>query len=224
MTIAQEQLARIDHVAAALVRAAAPVRFVRATSDAERAEIYALRYRTVVAEGWVDAAALPDGLERDVHDEHAVHLVGRDGDMLAATARLVFPAATELFPTEEAFDVRLDDRGGVVDLGRGIVAPAYRGRGHVVFFALLAAVWLEARAAGFTRVCGTTAPSMLPHYRQMGFHVDVLGPSRVWWGETRLPILMDGARASTTALEQLVTPPAISATPQAVGSRTITGI
>jgi N-acyl-L-homoserine lactone synthetase len=206
MSTVEEQLHRIDRVAGAVVRARAPVQFARATTDAERAEVYALRYRTVVAEGWVAPAALPDGVERDAHDERAVHLVGRDGDVLAATARLVFPSATALLPTEEAFGVRLDDCAGVVDLGRGIVAPAYRGRGHLIFFALLAAVWLEARTAGFTRVCGTTAPAMLPHYRQMGFHVEVLGASRVWWGEERIPVLMDGTRASATALEQLVKP------------------
>jgi predicted GNAT family N-acyltransferase len=202
----QQRLSRIDHVARALAQAAAPVRFALATSDSERAEIYALRYRTVVAEGWVAPDALPEGLERDVHDDRAVHLVGWDDGVLAATARIAFPSPGVLLPTEEAFELHVAPRGQVADLGRGIVAPQYRGRGHATFFALLAAAWLQVRAHGFARVCGTTAPSMLPHYRQMGFHLEVLGPSRVWWGEERIPILMDATRASAATLEELVKP------------------
>jgi predicted GNAT family N-acyltransferase len=196
-------LQHIDRVAESLVGMASPVRFACATSAAERTAVYQLRYRVAVEEGWIEPAALPDGLEKDSFDDEAIHLAGWDGDVLAATARLVLPHSGERLPTEDAFGITISPRGAVVDLGRGTVARAYRGRGHAVFFALLATAWLETRARGFTQLCGTTAPAMLPHYRAMGFHVDVLGAARVWWGAERLPIQMDGARCSAAVIDQL---------------------
>jgi GNAT superfamily N-acetyltransferase len=196
-------LERLDRVARELIARAAPVRFATATSDSDRRGLYALRYRTVVEEGWVQPEALPEGLESDVHDADAVHLIGWDGEVMAATVRLVIPGPDRLLPTEEAFELSVVPRGEVVDVGRGIVAPHYRGLGHATFFGLLAAAWLETRALGFRQVCATIAPSMLPHYRAMGFHVNVLGPSRFWWGQERLPIQLDGTRCSAAALEEL---------------------
>jgi len=196
-------LQTMDKVARLLVDRAAPVRFMVATAASHRTAVYRLRYDVVVEEGWVDPSALPEGLEHDAFDEEAVHLVGWDGDVIAATARLVLPRAGAALPTEAAFGLDIEPRGEIVDLGRGIVARPYRGRGHHLFFALLAMAWIETRARGFTRLCGTTAPSMLPHYSAMGFHVEILGESRRWWGDERLPIKMDGARCSAATLEQL---------------------
>ena len=198
-------LQTMDEVARALINRAAPIRFAVATSTPERTAVYRLRYDVVVEEGWVDPSALPEGLEHDAFDEEAIHLVGWDGEVIAATARLVPPRVGAALPTEDAFGLAIEPRGEVMDLGRGVVARRYRGRGHQIFFALLSMAWLETRARGFTRLCGTTAPSMLPHYSAMGFHVEVLGECRHWWGEERLPIKMDGARCSAATLEQLTT-------------------
>jgi N-acyl-L-homoserine lactone synthetase len=196
-------LQTMDTVARVLVDRAAPIRFTVATSASHRTAVYRLRYDVVVEERWVPASALPEGLEQDAFDDEAVHLVGWDGEVIAATARLVLPRVGAALPTEDAFGLAIEPRGEVVDLGRGIVARGYRGRGHHIFFALLSMAWLETRARGFTRLCGTTAPSMLPHYSAMGFHVEVLGEPRHWWGDERLPIKMDGARCSAATLEQL---------------------
>jgi predicted GNAT family N-acyltransferase len=203
---------RMGRVAHHLLAAAAPVRFTVAMSEADRHALYALRYAVVVDEGWIDPAAVPQGMERDAHDERAVHLIGWDDDVMAATARLVFPSPGERLPTEEAFGLRVAPAGEVVDLGRGVVARPYRGRGHATFVGLLAAAWLKARAQGFVRLCGTSAPSMLPHYRAMGFHVDVLGGSRGGWGGERGPSVMGGTRGSAPALEELAARTSASAT------------
>lgn len=195
----------MDRVARDLLDMTAPVRFAVATSVADQTAVYQLRYRVSCEEGWLEPSAAPDGLEKDDFDDRAIHLVGWDDRTLAATARLVLPHPGHRLPTEEAFELTIVPPGEVVDLGRGIVAPAYRGRGHGVFFGLLAAAWLQARAHGFTQLCGTTAPSMLPNYRAMGFHVEVLGEARHWWGDQRLPIKMDGARCSEELLAALAT-------------------
>jgi N-acyl-L-homoserine lactone synthetase len=197
-------VARMDTVARALAAMAAPIRFTVATSASDRAAVYGLRYQVVVEEGWIDASALPEKLERDIFDEDAIHLAGWDGDVLAATARLVLPRADRALPTEDVFGLTVEPRGQVVDLGRGTVARPYRGRGHRTFIALLSTAWLETRARGFTRLCGTTAPSMVPNYEAMGFHVEILGEPRHWWGQERLAIKMDGARCSAETLEGLM--------------------
>jgi len=193
----------MDRVARQLVEMAAPVRFTLASSIGDRTAVYRLRYRVARDEGWLQSDALPDALEKDTFDDTAIHLVGWDDGCLAATARLVVPHPGARLPTEEAFELTIVPPGEVVDLGRGTVEPAYRGRGHGIFFALLATAWLEARARGFTQLCGTTAPSMLPHYRAMGFHVEVLGEPRHWWGHLCVPIKMDGARGCRELLQAL---------------------
>jgi len=194
----------MDAVARALVTMASPVRFSVATAPSDLAAIYRLRYHVVVEEGWVDPSALPEQLERDVFDDDAIHLAGWDDRVLAATARLVLPRPERVLPTEDAFGIAIEPRGEVVDLGRGIVGRSHRGRNHRTFIALLAMAWLETRARGYTRLCGTTTPSMVPNYQGMGFHVEIPAGPRHWWGQERLAIKMDGARCSAATLEDLM--------------------
>ena len=201
--MSRDVLECMDRVAGLLVDMAAPVTFAVASSAADRTAVYRLRYRVACDEGWLEPGAMADGLEKDTFDDDAIHLVGWDGACLAATARLVLPRPGRRLPTEEAFELTIVPPGEVVDLGRGTVAAAYRGRGHGIFFGLLATAWLETHARGFTQLCGTTAPSMLPHYRAMGFHVEVLGETRQWWGHQCAPIKMDGARSSGELLQTL---------------------
>jgi predicted GNAT family N-acyltransferase len=198
-------LAAADAFARELVSAAAPVRFRVAATGEEREEIFRLRYRTVVANGWADAASMPpDGLERDGWDDTALQIGGWDGDDLIACARLVFPDEERLLPAEQAFDIRVStDAGGAVDVGRGIVEPAYRDDGRHVFIGLLATCWLELHARGFSRMCGDAAPWLIEVYERMGFVVEVLGPDRPFWGEHRAPILIDGLASVRSVIERL---------------------
>jgi N-acyl-L-homoserine lactone synthetase len=200
---AQEGRALADTLAGQLVAMAAPVRFGLAASEAEKNAVYALRYRIVVEEGWVESDRLPDGIEKDTHDDRALHLVGWDGRSLVATARLVLPSSGHRLPTEEAFDVDIRARGEVVDLGRGLVARPYRSRDHRLFLGLLATAWLESHARGFVLFCGATTMVLIERLREFGVDVDLLGPSRRWWGEERFPILVDGERSAMTALARL---------------------
>ena len=74
---------------------------------------------------------VPEELENDQHDEHALHLVAVAGGAVVGTCRLVV-------------------EGGSARLGRMAVARSHRGRG--VGADLLGAAHREARAAGATEV------------------------------------------------------------------------
>ena len=59
-----------------------------------------------VEEGWITPEAVPDGEERDHFDDRALHVVGRDRDVVVARARLVLPQPGRPLPTEEVYVCR----------------------------------------------------------------------------------------------------------------------
>lgn len=181
----------MDRVAAASVSLAAPVRFEVAATDAERELTYRLRYEAVVTRGWQRPVEMPDGLERDAHDDHATHLLGWYGNILAATARIVWPRPGVRLPTEEAFDVVAEPPGFFADCGRNVVAAPYTDIQHRLFGGLLGRCWLEVRARGMCGVCGDLSPAMIRIYKRLGMNIGYLGPSRLFWGEERYPIYFD---------------------------------
>jgi N-acyl-L-homoserine lactone synthetase len=181
----------MDAVAHYMVGIAAPVRFDMAKSPSECEAVYRLRYQVVVEHGWAPPEAFPDGLERDAYDDRAVHIVGWDGAVLAAAARLIFPQPGCLLPTEEAFGIEIEPRGQVVDMGRQIVAHEYSQRQNRIFPGLLGQTWLEMRAHGISYVCGLFSPSMLRLYRILGLQLTVLAPAGRYWGEDRSPARLD---------------------------------
>lgn len=198
----ESALALADSLASRIVGVAAPIQFSVAQSDSDRQAVYRLRYQVVIERGWAQPEDLPDGLERDAFDERAIHIVGWDGDVLAATSRLVLPVSQNLLPTEQAFDIKVEPQGQVADMGRQIVGRDYSNVRHLVFAALLAKTWLEMRQRGFTLVCGDFSPAVTRLYRMVGFDVKQIGPSRKFWGEKRFPILVDVAGSVPTLLER----------------------
>jgi hypothetical protein len=185
-------LERLDVIARHLVARVNPIRFDLAESQEDRAAVFQLRFETAAKQGWVTQAEFPDGLERDAYDDEAVLVVGWHGDMLAATARLVFPMPSRPLPIEQEFDLSIELPGGVADLRRAIVTAPYRSRRHTVFAALLARCWLEVRGHGLHRVCGAANLAWLERYQKLGLPVSVLGLPRQYWGEERYPLLLDG--------------------------------
>jgi len=188
---AEDVLAVADNLARGIVDSAAPIIFDPARNDLERESIYRLRYQVVIDRGWLQPDQLPDGMERDQYDQHAIHIAGWDGNILAATSRLVLPESGVILPTEQGFNLQVEPRGRVADMGRQIVARDYSSVRHKVFAALLAKTWLEMRVRGYSLVCGDFSPAVLRLYRMMGFNVTELGPSQKFWGEVRTPILVD---------------------------------
>jgi N-acyl-L-homoserine lactone synthetase len=189
-------LATLAKVAQTVMARAAPVRFIVAQTEAQREAVYRLRYATVIERGWAQPTDYPDGMERDEYDAVALHILGLDGEALVACARMVFPSAVQLLPTERAFDMCIEPCGQVADMGRQIVARAYTTSRHVIFAGLLAKCWLEAQARGYYHVCGDFTPAMIRLYKHLGLEVKPLGPARLYWHEERLPILMDVVAAT----------------------------
>jgi hypothetical protein len=161
----------------------------------EREAAFRLRHRQVVEAGWVDAAGLPQGLERDAHDDGALHVGAWERDMLAGTMRLVLPRPGRLLPVEEAFGLRVEPVGGVAEAGRLVITPPRRGQpGHRIWGALYAMAWREMRARGLTVLAGAVPPRLLEEMCAVGLPFETLGPAQVHWGQLRHPVRLDPAR------------------------------
>jgi N-acyl-L-homoserine lactone synthetase len=181
-------LATADELAGSLLHRALPVRFDLARAPDELEAVFRLRGRISVERGWRRPEELPDGLEMDEYDdEHAAQIAGWDGPRLAATARVVYPVAGRLLPTEAAFGILAEPAGRVVDAGRLIVAPEQRDDRHRVLGGLAASIWTAMVARGYRWAAVALSQPMVDLCRTLGFDVTLLGPPRLYWGDERFP-------------------------------------
>ena len=183
-------------VAADLLDWLSPLRFDEAASESERREAYRLRYRAVVERGMATADRFPDGLESDAHDAGAVQVVGWDGDQAVATCRLVFDQSGRPFPLETEFALTLPSRERTVEWGRVTIDSGRRGEGHRLIMGLAARGWMAMEARGATVAIGVTPERLVVFLNTLGFPLTVLGPPRMYWGEERVPVRCEGARAA----------------------------
>jgi N-acyl-L-homoserine lactone synthetase len=182
----------MDTAARRFVRSCAPLHFRVAHSPAELEAVFRLRYATVIERGWATPADFPDGLERDAYDDQALQIIGCVEDTMLATIRLVLPSAQRPLPTETAFDLEIEPRQQIADLGRAIVMTADRkDRPPQALLGLVGQSWLEARARRFSELCGAATAPMLRLYRLLGFRLMPLGSPRMYWGEERHPYKLD---------------------------------
>lgn len=166
-----------------LVRSA--YHFTLAAEQADCDAAYRLRYQAVIDHGWDRGLSL-EGRERDAYDDRAIHVLGWDGERAVATGRLVLPPGS--LPTEDVCGISVEPRGQVVDVGRMTVARSHQGASHGVFMALLARLYLEVRARGYTVACGIMSARARSLVRLLGLQVEVLGDDLQYWGETRAPV------------------------------------
>ena len=199
---AEEALVVVDNLSRGFIKSIGNIRFDIARNDQQREAVYRLRYQVVIERGWAQPGDFLDGMERDKYDEKAIHIVGWDGNKLATTSRIVLPESSLILPTEEAFNIQIEPRGQVADMGRQIVARDYSSIKHKIFAALLAKTWLEIRARGYFLVCGDFSPAMTRLYRIMGFDVKQLGAPKEFWGEKRAPIIVDVAKSMMALVER----------------------
>ena len=171
-----------------LVAAAAPVRFALATSASEREATFRLRAQVVIERRWRPAADFPDGLEREPHDDRALHLAGWLGNDLVATARLIEPSPFAALPVESEFDLIVPPHHRVVHLDRMIVVRRQSDPAHRLYLALLAAAARETLARGYDVWAGIESRPMVRLLGIMGFPMQILGPARPYWGENRFPV------------------------------------
>ncbi len=184
-------LAGFDRLSKQFVAQAAPVRFTLATTPEAVEATRRLRARIVIERGGALPGELPNGIERDHHDERAVHIAGWSGDILVATARIVFPFAGERLPTEDYFELTDPPAWKVANLDWMIVDRGLSDPAHQVLVALICRSWLELRAHGYHRWIGVVTPAMLRLYRRLSVHVTPIGPAQVYWGEHRIPCFFD---------------------------------
>jgi hypothetical protein len=173
-----------------------PFSYRVAADDAEREVAYRLRGSAVLERGWSSAADLPGGTERDEYDDRAVHVIGWDGDVPMSTGRVVLPPG---LPTEEACGIVVEPRGEVVDVGRMCVARSHQSLEHAAFIGLMCRLYLVMREHGFSFACGMMSPSARILVRHLGLTLEVLGPERTYWNESRAPVrfsLFSGVRST----------------------------
>lgn len=187
----ERALAAADMLARTVLADPEMLRFAAAETEDERDTAFRLRNAVAVRAGWIPPGTFPDGRERDAFDGEALHIVGWDGDVAAAAARLVFPAPGGRLPMEELFEIEVEPQGALVELGRQSVHPRYRRPDHPFLLGLMASAWLHIRARGFGVLGGLTSAPMLERFRRLGLRMTVLGAPRLHWAEERYPIRFD---------------------------------
>jgi len=165
-----------------------------AAGDSEREVAYRLRGSAVIGRGWCAPGDLLDGMERDRYDDHAIHVIGWDGDVAMSTGRVVLPPG---LPTEDACGLVVEPRGEVVDVGRMCVAPTHQSLEHAALIGLMCRLYLAMREHGFGVACGMMSAPARSLMGLFGLELEILGPERTYWNESRAPVrfsLMSAAR------------------------------
>jgi hypothetical protein len=189
-------LTALDRLSEQLLAAAPELSVALAATDTEREATYRLRYEQVVAHGWADREQLPEGLEYDAFDADALHVCAWHGDSLVGTLRMVLPTRGRALPVEVEFELAIEPVGQVVEAGRLVITPSYRGDpAHRAWGALFACGWLSMRARGFSVLGGAAAPRTVAQLRALGLPFEILGPARPHWGEDRHPVRLDPGHA-----------------------------
>jgi hypothetical protein len=179
--------AALDALAARLA-GATPLRVAAATGP-EVDIVKSLRDQHVVEAGWGDG---------DDPGDHEVAIAAWDGEALVGTIRLVLPRPGLRLPVEEAFDLDIEPRGNVVEIGRLLIPADRRGDpAHLTWGALFAHAWFEVRARGLGVLAGAAAAGLIARYHALGLPFEVLGPARRHWGEDRHPVRLDATRVTT---------------------------
>ncbi len=162
-----------------------PYAFTLASTEAERAVGYRIRFEAAVGLGWTPAPDA-DGLERDRYDVGALHVIGWYEDAPVSTGRLVLPPAA--LPTQDECGLVVEPAGRVVDVGRMAVVRTHQNYQHAAFIALLCRLYLEMRTRGYGVACGMMSLRARRLVGLLGLNLEVLGPDRLYWNEPRAPV------------------------------------
>jgi N-acyl-L-homoserine lactone synthetase len=184
----------LDRLSEQLLAAAPSLRVALAETPAERAAIGRLRHRQVTDHGW---ATLEGDVELDAYDARALQVGAWDAGTLVGAMRVVLPAPGLRLPVEDAFGVEVEPRGSVVEAGRLVITPEFRGDpAHRIWGALFARAWCELRARGYSILAGAASRRMVDRLRAVGLPFEILGAARPFWGEDRHPVRLDPAAGS----------------------------
>ena len=177
----------LDKVASLLLASAAPIEVDIVRSPEDLIATYRMRHDFLVSTGCADCSQMAGGVEKDVYDDHALHLAAKHDGSVMGTIRLVFPQEGGLLPAEAYFGFRIEPVGEVVEPGRLVVVPEFRGDRHRVSGALLARSWVEMRSRGYYICGGAASRKLISVYENMGFTIEILGKPLVYGGQERFP-------------------------------------
>jgi predicted GNAT family N-acyltransferase len=187
--ISSEEQARVfdalDQVASLVLTSAAPIEVDIVRSVEDLIATYGMRHDFLVAIGFADPDQIAQRQEKDAYDDHAVHIAAKYAGSVVGTIRLIFPREGKLLPMEADFGVRIEPVGGVVELGRLVVAREFRGDRHRVSSALLARAWIEMRSSDYSMCGGAVSREIIDLYERMGIAIEILGAPRMHWGKER---------------------------------------
>jgi hypothetical protein len=125
-----------------------------------------------------------------------------------STGRVVLPPG---LPTEEACGIVVEPRGEVVDVGRMCVARDYQDLEHAALIGLMCRLYLTMREHGYRVACGMMSAPARSLMGLFGLQLEILGPERVYWNESRAPVrfsLMSAVRLLAGAPGQPADPQA----------------
>ncbi|CAN7550550.1 GNAT family N-acetyltransferase [Phenylobacterium sp. LjRoot219] len=161
-----------------------------ATSDAEREECCALRYRVYVEEQQ-RCSTIADHerrLDRSADDASGVFFAARVDGVLVGTVRVHHGATTDIPPfiRRTCMLPETDPLPTVAAIGKLAVDPAHRGNNTVVMLLRACHAWLNAdgRATQQLFIVAFDIPKLLVLYRMLGFkpvepmtsHMSEIGP------------------------------------------------
>ena len=186
-------VAALDALAGQLLLRAG-VRVGVAHTIVELGAVHRLRHREISSESFTPLGSEPDVLGPDPYDDRALHLAAWRGTSLVATIRLVLPVPGRSLPTEDAFGLRIEPRGEVVDIGRLLAGPGHLGDpAHRAWGGLFGLAWQEARARSYTVMAGVASKRLVERYRSLGVNVELLGEPRTDSGVEVYPLRLDPA-------------------------------
>ena len=162
-----------------------------AQTDDERAVAFRLRFEVYCQEcGYLDPTRYPDGLERDVFDDHAVHALAFNGDKeVVGCVRLVLPVPLG-FPTQDYFDESaFIDPTRIGEVSRLIVTPSYRGASKSILLTLAVTLYQESVRRGLRGWLCTMFVPTWRLFRRMGIPFRLAGDLSVWPPESHNPVI-----------------------------------
>lgn len=165
--------------------------FGLAETDADRREVFHLRYQAVLERHWAAPNELDDEMERDADDDVALHVVARNGDRIAGTTRLVLDRDRV---NKLLHEHRLDSILAVEGTGFGgrlVIERSYRHRVREIFVGFAAVTWRACHQHGIHRLVSFTAENALRFYRAAGLPLRVIGDPEVYAGAERFPVVLD---------------------------------
>lgn len=192
--------------------------YLARSEDARRIH-FRLRYEVYCREtGFEPAEKHPEGIERDVYDDHAEHfLIGHEGHPPEArwvgTMRLILPGKRPLPTTSNCRlfpEVLADAEVPALEVSRLIV----RGASPEVLYHLCQAAQAYAQRHGYHRMFFLVRPALARLLRRHGLPIEVCGAPHRHRG-TRMPCLAhtDAAGSALRAWRQRLQLPAASGVP-----------